>query len=120
MRFAKIFSATLVLSVPFFFARPSLAQEKNQARIIDSAEHRIVDEVNSNSPPKLPVVETNRLEVRFDARANDSEAVISIVQARVAGAWSLQLNGSQLAAIKDDREPEEFFYEVPAGKLKNG
>lgn len=99
------------------FSLPVLSQDKSDGRILDSIEHRLGERAKTDSPA---AEETNRVEVRFDARANAQEAVIGITQTKVTGAWTLQLNGNPLATIKEGRDPEEFFYPAPPGSLEEG
>lgn len=67
-----------------------------------------------------PEPDGKRLDLKFTARANTSEFVLTIEQRNVLDRWTLEVNGRHLGELKRSRDAQTGSYAVPAGTLKDG
>src|SRR5436190_5570306 len=68
---------------------------------------------------KLPL-DGQRLDLRFDAKANSSEASLFLWQDDVKQDWIVQLNGRKLGMLFLMEAPLVHTLAVPAGSLRDG
>ena len=69
---------------------------------------------------KTHPVEAERLEVRFDAKANPTEHTLQIWQSDVKQTWPVLLNGRRLGSLTLAETPLECVLAVPGGALRDG
>jgi hypothetical protein len=63
---------------------------------------------------------SNRLDLRFSARRNRSEATLLIHQYNVKLEWPVQINGQKIGTLFLMEDPLVASFRVPAGALKDG
>lgn len=64
--------------------------------------------------------EADYLEIRFEARKNESEQALRLRQQDVKQAWQVLLNGSELGLLPSDEDDMVVYFPVPPGTLKSG
>jgi hypothetical protein len=63
---------------------------------------------------------SNRLDLRFNAQKNRSEATLLIQQYNIKLEWPVQINGQKIGTLFLMEDPLISNYRVPAGVLKDG
>jgi len=68
--------------------------------------------------PEAP--EADHLEIRFEARENESEQTLRLRQQDVKQAWRVLLNGAELGRLQPSEDDMVVYFAVPAGALRSG
>lgn len=69
---------------------------------------------------KNKAVDAERLELKFEARANDREQTLRIWQRDVKLAWQVMLNGRKLGSLTSAETALESLLAIPPGVLREG
>ena len=108
---------TLILVVPF--ARLPAAEAESTSIQAKRVHLGKVGQFEWEIFKNLPV-EAERLEVRFDAKANTKEHTLRIWQRDVKQTWPVLLNGRRLGALTLAETALECVLPIPVGALQDG
>lgn len=107
-----VLAAAVVVSVPAAGAPPG--------RMLDATFHHLGNDVVKNWPEAPEQPAGFKLQVKFQAEANTRELTLGITQRDVDDAWSLLLNGKEIAKLQRRKERQLIYYPVPPGSLITG
>ncbi|OYW30916.1 MAG: hypothetical protein B7Z47_02710 [Chthoniobacter sp. 12-60-6] len=103
----------LCIGHTFLVSAQDVALESRRLHLGKSAQYEW--EVFKNRP-----VDAERLELRFEAKANEQEHTLRIWQRGVKLRWLVLLNGRKLGMLTTEEAAQECVLAVPAGALREG
>jgi len=102
-------------------AASSLAlRPQADVRMIDASFHHLGDDATPEWPEASADPEGTRLDLTFQATANEVEYTLLVVQRHVSNTWRLELNGKVFGTLARHDDQREQPYPVPAGFLITG
>ncbi len=97
-----------------------LAASWSDERVLDPEMHHFGDSETPEWPEASPTPTAGRYELVFEASANDVEHVLVLAQRHVNDAWSVVLNGREVARLERHLDLRDVLYPLPPGTLVDG
>ncbi len=110
----------LRLSPILALAVNAFAAELPPGRVLDASFYHLGDNVVTKWPEAPAEPGGFNLDIRFEAKANESEMLLGLTQRDVDNPWTLRLNGKKIGELKKGKDRVLRHYAVPAGALKDG
>lgn len=88
--------------------------------VIDEKFHHLGNDVVDRWPEAAAKPAGFKLDIKFTANANIRERTLGLTHRDVDNKWSITLNGKSLGHLQVKKERREYFYQLPAGVLKDG
>lgn len=105
--------AALALALP--------ARQETEWRVLEERMFHLGNDPAKEWPEAPVEPQSQPLELRFEARANEREWLLEVTARDVDNDWVLELNGTELARLKKiNDELLTARYPVPAGRMKAG
>ena len=97
-----------------------VADPPDSARILDSVLHHVRNGSDREWSEFVGTPESTSYQLEFEARPNDSEAALRIVQHDVKQLWDIELNGTKLGRLHRDENSIVGFWPIPKSTLIGG
>lgn len=88
--------------------------------VIDARYHHLGNDVVERWPEAPAKPAGFNLEFKFQAKANATEKTLGLTHRDVDNQWMISLNGKNMGELKRKKERTEYFYQLPAGSLRDG
>ena len=89
-------------------------------RVLDAGSHHLGDDVTPEWPEAGQQPEGTRLDIDFEGRANPTEWLLAVHQRHVSNAWTLEVNGREIAELERHEDRRVAHYRLPPGTLVDG
>ena len=116
-----LIQTAITLLCLFSLAHSAFAQTAGKLlQTLTPKSHHLGDTEVKDWPETTNKPEGLKLELKFEAEANEEQQVLVVKQRHVSAKWQLSVNGKKITDLKRGNQSQTVYYTLPPGALKSG